>query len=214
MRISLFPPAAARQAMFPVVLALLLGLTFLLAGLQSAAAQDGYRLRPGDVLRIEVLEDAGLNRSVLIAPDGRITIPLAGAIPAGGRTVEQVQADLVARLAPNFAAPPTVFVSLERLVEPREPREPTPPPTIEVYVMGESANPGRIEVEENTTLLQAFAQMGGFTEFAATKRIQLRRGAQTFVIDYTAIERGTSTAGDTVLQKGDVILVPQRRLFE
>jgi polysaccharide export outer membrane protein len=213
MQISLIPPAAARQAMVPPVLAFLLGLACLLAGLLPAAAQDGYRLRPGDVLRIEVLEDAELNRSVLIAPDGRITIPLAGAIAAGGRTVEQVQADLIARLAPNFAAPPTVFVSLERLVEPRPPGPPAKT-TIEVYVMGESANPGRLDVERGSTLLQAFAQMGGFTKFAATKRIQLRRGARTFVIDYSAIERGTSTAGDTVLQKGDVILVPQRRLFE
>lgn len=215
MRFSFFRPAAPRLAGFPaILLTLALAVMTLVAAVPPATAQDGYRLRAGDVLRIEVVEDAGLNRSVLIAPDGRITLPLAGAIVAGGRTVEAVQADLVARLTSSFAAPPTVFVSLERLVEPREPRPPTPPRTIEVFVMGESANPGRIDVLENTTLLQAFAQMGGFTEFAATKRIQLRRGSQTFVIDYTAIERGTSTAGATVLQKGDVILVPQRRLFE
>ncbi len=80
--------------------------------------------------------------------------------------------------------------------------------------MGEGANPGRMDVERGTTLLQAFAQMGGFSPFAATKRIQLRRAGKTYVIDYTAIEAGTSTAGATVMQRGDVILVPQRRLFE
>jgi polysaccharide export outer membrane protein len=205
-------PAPAAAAFAAFVLAVLA----LLASGPAAMAQDGYRLRAGDTLRIEVVEDAGLNRSVLIAPDGRITLPLAGAIAAGGRTVEAVQADVAARLAGSFAAPPTVFVSLERVAEPRPAAGAGTPAktTVEVYVMGEGAKPGRMDVERGTTLLQAFAQMGGFTRFAATRRIQLRRGAQTFVIDYTAIERGTSTAGATVLQKGDVILVPQRRLFE
>jgi len=41
---------------------------------QIALAQT-YQIRPGDTLRIEVLEDASLNRTVLVAPDGRITIP-------------------------------------------------------------------------------------------------------------------------------------------
>lgn len=216
MLLSLFRPAAQRLAGVPAVLVLLFALSTLLTSLQPASAQEGYRLRAGDSLRIEVVEDAGLNRTVLIAPDGRINVPLAGAILAGGRTVEAVQTDVAARLAGSFAAPPTVFVALERVAEPRAPAGGGTPArtTVDIYVMGEGAKPGRIDVERGTTLLQAFAQMGGFTKFAATKRIQLRRGTQTYAIDYTAIERGTSTAGATVLQKGDVILVPQRRLFE
>jgi len=70
-----------------------------------------------------------------------------------------------------------------------------------------------------TTVLQLFAQIGGFSRFAATKRIQLRRTdasgtEQVFAIDYEAIEEGRSQAGATVLREGDVIIVPQRRLFE
>jgi polysaccharide export outer membrane protein len=198
-------------------LARLLALPLLLSLLAGAAAaqEGGYRIRPGDVLKIEILQDPGLNRSVLVSPDGRFTFPLAGGLAAAGRTLEQVQAELATRIAANFATTPTVYVSLERVAEPRATGGGTPAKTtVEIYVMGEGAKPGRLDVERGSTLLQAFAQMGGFTKFAATKRIQLRRGARTFVIDYTAIERGTSTAGDTVLQKGDVILVPQRRLFE
>jgi polysaccharide biosynthesis/export protein len=41
------------------------------SALQASAQEGGYLIRPGDVLRIEVLEDPGLNRSVLVAPDGR-----------------------------------------------------------------------------------------------------------------------------------------------
>ncbi|MFN3936605.1 MAG: polysaccharide biosynthesis/export family protein [Gemmobacter sp.] len=183
-----------------------------------ATAQDGYRIRPGDVLRVEVLEDPGINRSVLVAPDGRISVPLAGVIATGGRTLEQVQAELTDRLAGNFAAPPTVFVGVERLAEPRA-TGPAAPRAVTVHVMGEVGRPGRLQVPAGTTILQAFAEMGGFSKFAATKRIQLRRvdrsGKETvYAIDYDAIERGESGAGRTVLTEGDVILVPQRRLFE
>ena len=38
-----------------------------------AAAQDSYRLKSGDVLSIEVLEDPSLNREVLILPSGQTT---------------------------------------------------------------------------------------------------------------------------------------------
>ena len=56
-------------------------------------------------------------------------------------------------------------------------------------------------------------------QFAATKRIQLRRvdasgTEKVYLINYKAIEDGSSRNGATVLQEGDVILVPQRRLFE
>lgn len=184
-----------------------------------AQAQDGYRIKSGDVLRIEVLEDPALGRTALVAPDGRISMPLAGAIRVSGQTVEQVQNTITSRIAPNFASAPNVFVSIERLAE-RLPVDPANAATVSVYVMGEATRPGRIEVEPGTTVLQLFSQMGGFTKFAATKRIQLRRtdkstkAEQIYGLNYKAIEAGTSQAGNTVLSDGDVIVIPQRRLFE
>ena len=79
-------------------------------------AQD-YRVRAGDVLQIEVLEDATLNRTAIVLPDGQISLPLAGSVQAAGRSLAQVQADLATRLAPNFATPPTVYVTLNSLAE-------------------------------------------------------------------------------------------------
>lgn len=191
-----------------------LALVPILALAAAAQTDAGYQLRAGDVLRIEVVEDAGLNRAALIAPDGRVTLPLAGSVQASGRTVEAVQADLVQRLSASFAAPPTVFVSIERLAERVAATGPATGPTIDIFVVGEAAKPGLITVKPGTTVLQAFAMMGGFTRFAATKRVQLRRGAETFALDYKAIEAGSSPAGSTVLAEGDVIVVPERRLFE
>ena len=191
------------------------GLFSLLAALPlTAQAQDGYRIRQGDTLRIEVLEDPTLNRSSLVAPDGRIAVPLAGGIRASGRTIEDIQADLVARLTPSFAAAPTVFLSVERLAERRAAGPAAEAPTITVYVVGEAAKPGKLLVAPGTTVLQMFAEMGGFSRFAATKRIQLRRGDTTYALNYDAIEAGTSSTGSSTLADGDVIVVPQRKLFE
>ena len=78
-------------------------------------AQDSYSIQPGDVLRIEVLEDPSLNRDALVLPDGRVSLPLAGLIQAGGRSIDSVQADIAGRLAPNFAAAPSVFVGIAQL---------------------------------------------------------------------------------------------------
>ncbi|UAB91753.1 polysaccharide biosynthesis/export family protein (plasmid) [Ruegeria sp. SCSIO 43209] len=179
------------------------------------AMAQGYRIQSGDTLLIEVLEDESLNREVLVPPDGRINIPLAGTLRASGRSVEQVSNELAQLLAPNFASQPNVFVSLGSLNEPREPFR----RTIDVFVIGEAGSPGRHTPESGTTLLQFFGEMGGFSRFAATKRIMLRRtdksGKETvYQFNYDAMLDGTGTGASTKLADGDVIVIPERRLFE
>lgn len=211
------------NAAFRRVARLILTLLALLAALPAAAQEDLYRIRPGDVLRIEVVEDNTINRTVLVAPDGRISIPLAGTIQAGGRPIEAIQTSIAQRLAPNFAAEPTVFVSIEQIAAVREtpmaPAAPVEPVTIDLYVLGEVNSPGRVTAEPGTTVLEFFAQIGGFTRFAATKRIQLRRreadGTETiYTLNYDAIIDGSSPNGTATLADGDVLVVPERRLFE
>lgn len=184
----------------------------------SALAQSEYRLRPGDSIQVEVLEDSSLNRNVLILPDGNISVPLAGVVDVGGLTTTQVEAALASALGPNFATTPTVSVSVNQLGRPVATGGSSAQRTI--FLMGEVQNPGAVEVRRGTTVLQALALTGGFTQFAATKRIQLRRtnsqtGEQSVVqIDFKAIEEGATGMGGTVLADGDVIIVPERRLFE
>lgn len=184
------------------------------------ATAQGYRIGAGDILRVEVIEDETLNRSVLVDPGGRISFPQAGSILVKGKTVAAVQSTLVARLTPNFAAPPSVYVALERVAPPAPKREPVEPKKISIYVLGEVARPGAIELERGSTLLQAFAAMGGFSEFAATKRVQLRRtdsktGIENVTtLNYKAISQGQTANATLKLRDGDVILVPTRRLFE
>ena len=184
----------------------------------GAFAQSSYQIRSGDSLQIEVIEDPSLNRSVLVLPDGSINFPLVGTIPAAGRSIDAVKSDLAAALAGNFAAPPNVFVGVGTLAAPRAARAAGVARTISVYAMGEVATPGKADVAPGTTVLQLLAQAGGFTRFAAQKRIQLRRtsksGAeQIYVFNYDGIG-ASGIAGSTRLKAGDVIVVPQRKLFE
>lgn len=194
------------------ILALLAALVLLPLMAAQALAQ-GYRVQAGDQLRVEVLEDSSLNRDALVLPDGRISLPLAGSVVAAGRTIQQIENAVVEQLLPGFAARPTVFVSVVRVSEEQRVRE------IVVHVIGEAARPGPVELQRGATVLQAFAAMGGFSRFAATKRVQLRRvdptGAErVYTINFSAIERGALGAGAVTLRDGDVIIIPQRRLFE
>jgi polysaccharide biosynthesis/export protein len=178
----------------------------------SAWAQAGYQIQPGDQLSIEVLEDPSLNRQVLVLPDGSFSFPLVGRVSAAGQSPQSVQNTLANGLAPNFATTPSVFVSVAGLAPPSALT--AIGPTVDVYAMGEVNNPGKIAVESGTTLLQFLAESGGFTRFAATNRIQLRRGGRTYVFNYRALEKGAVLSSPTTLADGDVIVVPQRKLFE
>ncbi|MBE9640443.1 polysaccharide biosynthesis/export family protein [Salipiger mangrovisoli] len=178
----------------------------------SAGAYD-YRIRPGDLLRIEVVEDSSIDREVLVAPDGRISVPLAGVLRVGGGTVEQARSLITAGLADDFSTTPTVTVSLLSVPEVRGPAAAQP---LKIYVIGEVNRPGVMEVEPETTLLQALAMAGGFTDFAAVKRVQLRRkgAAQIYMLNYQKVLDGEIGVGAAPIAAGDTIVVPARRLFE
>ena len=199
------------------LIALILGL----AAFLSPALADGYAVRPGDILKLEVVEDATLDRALLVAPDGRISLPQVGTLKVSGLSVDGIGAAIASKLAASFTTPPTVTVSLQQLAE-RLPGSgvAAAPATTDIYVLGEANKLGKLALAPRTTLLQAFAEMGGFTKFAATKRIQLRRidpksGAPIiYTVNYQAVEAGQTTDGNITLRDGDVIVVPQRRLFE
>ena len=190
---------------------LLAMLTVLVTAPLAMAQSAGYRIQPGDQLAITVLEDDTLNRQLLVLPDGSISVPLAGTIKASGRSVESVESAIADKLASNFAVRPSVFVSVVAVDETYG--------TFPIYVMGQVANPGMVEVEPGTTLLQAIALAGGLDRFAATKRIQLRRTDSTgqerlYLFNFKAVERGGAIESMITLREGDVLLVPERRLFE
>lgn len=157
-----------------------------------------YRLVPGDKLRIEVYKDEQLSQSLEIRPDGKITLPLVGDVPAAGATPRELAATLTQRLREYVTTPVvTVIVS-----------EATPPM---IYVMGEVNTPGAQPFRGTVTVLQALAVAGGFKEFANPRRIRiLRKNANgtidTFNFNYRdAVDRADRPV---LLQPGDTVIVP------
>lgn len=203
------------QSMFRIgILAIVVWLTTSLAAFGQAA----YRLQPGDLIEISVVEDEKLNRQVLIRPDGRISLPLAGTVRASGRTPEALQSAISSRLSKDFVQPPNVTVSLVSLAQPRFGEE----EEVElntVFVVGQVANPGRFQypADEPITVLKALSLSGGPGAFAARKRIQIRRQTKddvmVFEFNYKAVESGRRLETDIELVDGDVIVVPERGFF-
>lgn len=186
----------------------------------TGAWAQSYQIQPGDALQVEVLEDPTLNRTTLVLPDGSINFPLAGSVRAAGLSTNGLSSALSSALSSNFNAPPTVFISVAALAPPPlfQGGLATTGPTIDVFAMGEVGAPGKHLATEGTTILQFLAQIGGLTNFAARKRIELRRTdsrsgtMNTYIYNYNG--SGGGIQGTTVLKAGDVVVVPSRRLFE
>src|SRR3954470_13538388 len=75
------------------------------------AAEAGYRLNPGDMIRLSVWEEESLTREAVVHPDGSVSFPLAGQVPAAGRTLADLQAEVTQRIK-KYVADPVVTVEL------------------------------------------------------------------------------------------------------
>jgi polysaccharide biosynthesis/export protein len=184
------------------------------AGFSTVA--EAQTLKVGDTLDISVLQDSKLDRRVVIDPSGQIAFPMAGHIRAAGLTPAAVENLLKARLKPNYKDDDLVVsVSFAIAGKPDIPEEDLKP---KVFITGEIIRPGSYVVRKRINLMQAISLAGGFGPFAAKQRIQVRRrtdeGETIFAFDYRAFETGRDIEGNIDLRPGDIIIVPERGLFE
>ena len=122
--------------------------------LTSAHAQEkSYRFRAGDVVDIWVGQDPTLNRQVVVRPDGRISLPLAGHLVAEGLAPEELEEELRARLQKNFREELDLTVML---ATPNQDRVAT------VYMIGDIPRPGEYAYRPGMTILHAVSLAGGF----------------------------------------------------
>ena len=177
---------------------------------------NAQTLKPGDTLSISVLQDPKLDRTVVIDPSGEIAFPLAGHIRARGLTPLALENILKAELKNNYkdeSLDVTVGVANSVKDIPEDDLKP------KIFITGEVVRPGSYVVRQPTTLMQAIALAGGVSSFAAKRRIQVRRraagGDETiFMFNYKAYEAGADLEGNITLRAGDVIMVPERGLFD
>jgi polysaccharide biosynthesis/export protein len=190
-------------------------LIFLCLAVWATGAQ-GQSLKSGDVLSVSVLQDPKLDRTVTVDPMGEIAFPLAGHVRARGLTPVALENILKTKLKPNYKDE-QLDVTVALLNAPKDiPEEDLKP---KIFITGEVIRPGSYVVRQPTTLMQAISLAGGVGPFAAKKRIQVRRrvpgGDETiFMFNYKAYEAGLDLEGNIVLHAGDVIMVPERGLFD
>ncbi len=198
-----------------------------LLALTSVAFAQGYQVKPGDTLRLDVMEDPEMGRSVLVLPDGTVSVPLVGHVQAAGKTVPEIEGMILSAITPNYVKQPHLTVSVSSLAKPKRARSAVTrrtfarsapaKPVITVFAMGELVKPGKMTVAPGTTVLQLVAEVGGFTRFAASKRLVLRRtdrAGDVKAYRVNAKKMMTGGAKPVVLQSGDVVVVPERKLFE
>ncbi len=161
--------------------------------------EGSYLLGPEDIVKISVWKDEHLTQEVVVRPDGMISFPLVGDIPAAGRTIEDVRLELVKRLN-KFVPNPHVSVLATKIL------------SYKIYVIGRVNKPGEFLVGHYTDVLQALSLAGGLTPFAAENDIHVMRRTrgeqQVFQFRYGDIRRGKEMGQNIILERGDVVVVP------
>ncbi len=163
-----------------------------------------FLLGPEDVLEVVVWRNQDLSRQVVVRPDGKISMPLIGDVPASGLTANELAYEISERLK-TFKEYPTVSVSVKEVN------------SYIVYLLGEVSKPGKYQLKSYTTVLQAVAMAGGFTAFASKNRIHVLRHNRNgdgishemrIPVKYDELVSGTGTQGNFYLRSGDTIVVP------
>jgi len=172
--------------------------------LGANAVEADYTLNPGDVLQITVWKEDGLDREVLVVPDGSINFPLAGTLSAAGKTTAQLQDEIVAKLQkyiPDASVAVSVKAALGNVVD----------------VIGQVAKPGELTIGHRTTVMQALSMAGGLTPYASENKIIILRTVDgkesSIAFPYDDVQRGQSLDKDIALSPGDVVVVPSSTLF-
>ncbi len=152
----------------------------------SAAPVDmGYRLGAGDKVRIIVFGEDSLTGEYLVPGGvGKISFPLVGDIAAGGRTVGELEKELVDALSDGFLKQPRVSIEV---LEYRP-----------FFILGEVMKPGEYPYTNGLTVLNAVATANGFTYRADTHKVYIKRATDTKEQQYQLTTSTPVEPGDTI----------------
>ena len=160
---------------------------------------DQYTIGPDDVLDVAVWNNTAISRTVPVRPDGKISLPLVNDVQAAGLTPMQLK-DVVTKKLSNYISAPEVSVIVREIH------------SVTVSVMGQVKKAGRYEVRTRTTVLDAIAAAGGFTDFASRSRVAvLRQEGKTVTripFDYSKGIEADGKQENFFLRAGDIVMVP------
>lgn len=163
-----------------------------------------YRLGPGDVVNVAIFNVESLSGEQQVDTAGNITLPLIGAIPAAGKSTQELGSELAARLGQRYLQHPQVTVSLKTAISQT------------ITVDGSVASPGLYPVADKSTLLKTIAMAHGTSEGANPKKVvvfrQVQGQRQVAAFDLTTIRDGIDP--DPAIYPNDVVVVDGRRISE
>jgi polysaccharide export outer membrane protein len=178
--------------------AILLGAAF--SGAARAQTVQDYKVHPGDKLIVGVYDDPKLlPQEITVAPDGKLSYPMVGVLVVGGKTVEQIRAELESRLKKYISDPiATVIV--------------TDVKGNVVYVIGQVTKPGSITMNPTINVLQALSIAGGANPYAKLDGIIVIRSSggtqRVLPFRYGQVASGKDLQQNVELESGDVVVVP------
>jgi polysaccharide biosynthesis/export protein len=158
-----------------------------------------YIIGSEDTLEVQVWKNPDLSKLVTVRPDGKISLPLIGDVPAAGQTAAQLAEAVTEKLKVYYREPAQVTVIVTQIN------------SYAIYLLGEVRTQGKQVVKSGTTFLQAISLAGGFTQFASFNKITLRRrgpeGKENAIpIRYKDVLAGRQV--NLILKPGDTIIVP------
>jgi polysaccharide export outer membrane protein len=168
---------------------------------EPAPVQDldpNYILGADDNIMVHVWKEPTISGPLVIRPDGRISLPLVGDLPAAGMTPMALGAEIAENLK-KFINDPSVTVTVTAVNSKR------------IFFIGEVNRSGPISMTREMTMLQAISAAGGLSPYANQRKIYILRGEkgkqQKIPFDYKkALKQGNQQG--VVLSPGDTIVVP------
>ncbi len=163
-------------------------------------SSDGYRLGPEDVIEVRVFELDQLNRTVRVAGDGSMELPLIGSIPVNGLTPDDVADQVADRLRDRFVQNPQVSVFVKEFHSQN------------VSLLGAIKNPATYPLVGRRNLLQILADAGGLSGAAGNVLFVFRqaddgRSARLSVPLHDLLIFG-DPQWNIWLRAGDIVSVP------
>lgn len=166
--------------------------------------RDEYRLGSNDVLNVFVLGHPELSSQRInlgeisgtrIRKDGKVHMPIIGALGASGLTLTEFEAALQERAA-SFIIEPQVSVEILEYGSQK------------FYVLGEVPKPGAYPVDGDTTLLEGLGLAGGVPATADLESATVIRGGKLMPINLADMVRRGDVSRNVFLRDGDVVHVP------
>jgi polysaccharide export outer membrane protein len=158
---------------------------------------NSYRVGQGDVLTVQVYDEADLSGEFEIGQGGGLDYPLIGWLKVETRTVQEIAALLQRRLGQSYLVNPQVNVRVSTYAS-----QP-------VKVIGAVVSPGVFYLERETTLLEMVATAGGVVS-ESSMEVHLMRGGQGKPAKVIPLDLLFGAGeGNEVLRSGDVVYIPE-----